>query len=78
MKLTKKQKREIARIALEKSESLENGLIQVWIDESGMFSILIGGEYRDNCHKHVATLHVWNESKPYTQAAFIRQLEETF
>ena len=78
MKLTAKQKREIAKIAVEKSETLENGLIQVWIDESGIFSILIGREYRDNCHTHVATLHVWNESKPYTQAAFIRQLEETF
>lgn len=78
MKLTKKQKREIAKMAVEKSESLENGLMQVWINESGMFSILIGGEYRDNHHTHVATLRVWNESKPYTQAAFMRQLEETF
>ncbi len=78
MKLTKKQKGEIAKIAVEKSETSENGLMHVWMDEKGIFSVLIGREYRDNYHTHMATLMVWNESKPYTQSAFIRQLDENY
>ena len=73
-KLTATQKKQIARLAVEKSETIENGTMHVYSNGLG-FEILVNSEYRDDEHEHVASLTVWNESKPYTQAAFIRQLE---
>lgn len=74
MKLTVRQKRQIAKIAVEKSECIENGRIQIWFD--GLkFSATVGTEYRDDVHKRVAVLNVWNENKPYFQSDFIRQLD---
>ena len=75
--LTATQKRQIAKLAVEKSETIENGTMHVYSNGSG-FEILVGSEYRDDEHEHVASLKVWNESRPYTQAAFIRQLENNF
>lgn len=72
--LTATQKRQIARLVVEKSETIENGTMHVYSNGSD-FEILVNSEYRDPEHKHLASLKVWNESKPYTQAAFIRQLE---
>ena len=72
--LTATQKRQIAKLAVEKSETIENGTLHVYSDGSG-FEILINSEYRDEKHEHVVSLKVWNESKPYSQAAFIRQIE---
>jgi hypothetical protein len=72
--LSVSQKRQIAKLAVEKSETIENGRMQVWVD-GFEFSILINGEYRDEKHEHVCTLEVWSESKPYSQAAFMRQIE---
>lgn len=72
--LTTTQKRQIARLAVEKSETIENGTMHVYSNGSG-FEIIVNSEYRDDEHEHVASLNVWNEDKPCTQAAFIRQLE---
>lgn len=74
MKLTVRQKRQIAKIAVEKSEGIENGTLHVYYD-GDIFSILVGMEYRDEKHEHVCTLRVWNENKPYTVASFIRQID---
>jgi hypothetical protein len=75
--LTATQKRQIAKLAVEKSETIENGTMHVYSNGSG-FEILINSEYRDDEHEHIASLKVWNESKPYTKASFIRQLENNF
>ncbi|WP_159522823.1 hypothetical protein [Sunxiuqinia indica] len=75
--LTVTQKKQIAKLAVEKSETIENGTMHIYSNGSN-FEILINSEYRDDEHEHIASLKVWNESKPYTQAAFIRQLENNF
>lgn len=74
LKLTAAQKRQIAKLAVEKSKTVENGKMHVWYD-GFQFSILINSEHRDDKHKHICTLEVWNESKPCTQNQFIRQIE---
>lgn len=74
MKLTLRQKREIAKMAVEKSDGVENGTMHVYYD-GDIFSILVGMEHRDEKHEHVCTLQVWNENKPYSQAAFVRQID---
>ena len=73
-RLTTSQKRQIAALAVEKSQVIDNGRMVVY-QKDDEFTILIGSEYRDENHKLVAVLEVWNESKPYTQAMFLRQLE---
>lgn len=72
--LTATQKKQIAKLAVEKSETIENGTMHVYSNGSE-FEILINAEYRDEKHEHVVSLNVWNESKPYSQAAFLRQIE---
>lgn len=72
--LTTSQKKQIAKLAVEKSETIDNGTMHVYSNGSD-FEILINSEYRDNEHEYIVSLNVWNESKPYTQTAFIRQIE---
>ena len=72
--LTTAQKKQIAKLAVEKSETIENGTMHVYSNGS-KFEILINSEYRDEEHKHIVSLKVWNENKPYSQASFIRQIE---
>ena len=71
--LTSAEKISIAKLAVEKSAAIENGTMHVYSNNSG-FEILVNSEYRDNDHEYIIGLKVWNESKPYTQAAFLRQI----
>ena len=73
-KLTKAQKKQIAKLAVEKSETVENGTLHVYRSDSG-FNILVNSEYRDDEHEYLFGLKVWNESKPCSQASFLRQIE---
>lgn len=73
-KLTEVQKKQIAKLAVEKSETIENGRLRVYSNRSG-FEILVNSEYRDDEHEYLFGLKVWNESKPCSQASFLRQIE---
>ena len=73
--LTLNQKRKIAKLAVEKSQTIENGTLSVFKNGND-FEILDNFEYRDDIHRFVCSLQVWNESKPYSQAAFIRQINQ--
>ena len=76
--LTNNQKKRITRLAVEKSETVENGTLHVYsINNDSEFEILINSEYRDNEHEYICSLKVWNENKPYSQAAFMRQIENS-
>ena len=73
--LTQSEKKTIAKLAVEKSETIGNGVMHVYSNELGKFEILVNSEYRDDEHQYIISLNVWNESKPYSQAAFLRQIE---
>ena len=75
MKLSRKEKKEIAKMAVEKSYAIENGQITVWRTPQG-FSILEGShEYREQGFTYLFRFNIQNEGHPYRQKDFLAQIE---
>jgi len=78
MKLTEEKKQEIAAIVAKKAESIENGIIRIWMDVStDRFKITMGShEFRDNSHKGIMSFQIINERHPYQVEDVLDKLDD--
>lgn len=73
--LTLKDKKNIAKLAVENQNVIENGTINFYRFGDGFSFTLNSMEFRYSNYEFIVSLKIWNESKPYSQAAFLRQIE---
>jgi len=70
--MTKKEIKRIAKLAKQKSETMENGTLYVYRLGKD-FCIVTGGTHFDE-DEYLGALTVMNENKPYTIKDFVEQI----